>query len=216
MTNNFFELVNVTANNPRFRDLYILGLYLQEIDTMLWSGFPHIYANYRNLLEGIMNFMIKNDLRIEIKEGADSQNMTGEDFNQWISQVRRDKIPWESLRDSTMFVKENDFKFYHKIDLVESYCRYMQFDISKWSLHGQRKTMNILVHHIALPKDTVLGFRKRFELMRDFHDVIYRDFMKMHSQSSVGDYVFPTDSELKRIADLYNSRIDSYTYRTIK
>ena len=218
MANNFYELVRVTANRPETRELYILGLYLQNIDTMLWNGFPHIFANYRNLLEGIMNFMIKNDLQLTIKEGTKEEgtkelNISNEEFTKWIRQVCQGEIPWGSLKNSTVFVREDYYKFYHKIDLVESYCKRHNFDISRWDLHNQRKRLNTLVHNISLSKDEESGFRMRFELMKDFHGLIYKDFMKMHTKyTTVGDYIFPSDSELKRIVGLYDSRINSYTF----
>ena len=216
VNNNFRLLIKYSAmckDDPRYekdRDtivsLYKLGLFMQEMETEIWNGYPYIYANMRVLIEELMNFFIKRKLKISIIEGCGG--------NKWLEDVKDGRKDFQE--GSTLYVKKkSEFNLKRKIELVTicltQSARERGVELSSWWLQNWRAELNQTNHHIFLPiEDAVNGFNNRFQLIQEFHDTIYKDLVKMYFDKTVPPYLGPSEEDLKKIVSKYNDRIKSY------
>ena len=222
-TNNFSLLVQLSAKykeDPKYiknRDslvyLYNIGLFMQELESELWSGFPYIYANMRVLIEEIMNFFVEKELKLSIIEGFGEGFMSSDEVYQWLKDIREGEK--EPKIDTQLKVEKSAFNLKRKIDLViiclKNRARGRGIDISSWELQKWRDQLNQTNHNILLPtKDATKGFENRFQLLRWFHDTIYKDIVKLYFHVNVPKYLGPSEEELNEIASKYNKRIESY------
>jgi hypothetical protein len=209
MSNKFLTIPEYEQYHKILSNLYHLGLSIQELENELWDGYPYIYANLRVLIEEVMNFFIENEFEITVLEGSGDEFMKSDEIRNWILNIKNGKL--NSWRKSSIKVEKSTFNLNHKINLVNAGLSIKGVNISEWELHEWRKNLNDTSHNFFLPVGKAeSGFKNRFELLKRFHNQVYRGLVKLYFKRDPGTYLGPTEEELKIIAKKFDDRINSY------
>lgn len=202
---NFFELMKLTEKDSDSEKLHATSIYLHDTDSILWKGYPHIYANMRVVLEAISDFIIEKDIGIKVHV-VKKQYMSYEDLKDYIDKIENGNLKYEELYGKEFKVKEGMFALEKKIKLVEGCFDQADRSLKNWGLIDLKDVLNKHAHCIKLPRDLSKGFQNRFNFMKLFHDTIYKGFIEMHYPNvKIKDYIEPRADELVNIVKLYNN-----------